>query len=345
MKEALLYESLDRRRVRCRLCAHYCVIAEGCKGHCAVRQNHGGRLYTLVYGRTIARHADAIEKKPLFHFQPGSRAYSMATPGCNFRCAWCQNCEISQMPREQRLRMGQPGSPGELAAEAERAGCRSMAYTYTEPTVFFEYAQDTARAARERGLANVFVTNGYMTSEMLEGADAWLDAASVDLKGFRDESYRQYAHARLKPVLRSLRDLKQRGIWVEVTTLIVPGINDSDEELRDVARFLKDELGPETPWHVSRFFPAYRMRHLPPTPLDRLERAQEIGREEGLWHVYGGNCPGEANTACRACGHTLIRRSGFDVFDNVVAPDGTCPRCATVVAGVEMSGPCNDREA
>nr|HID14797.1 AmmeMemoRadiSam system radical SAM enzyme [Anaerolineae bacterium] len=338
MQEAMLYEKLSDDRVRCGLCAHRCVIADGKKGICQVRGNRDGTLYTLVYGRTIAQHVDPVEKKPLLHFYPGSTAYSIATPGCNFRCRWCQNWEISQMPRERHLIMGQEASPERIVAAAQRAGSRSIAYTYTEPTVFFEYTYDTARLAHQADLANIYVTNGYMTEEMLETFNPYLDAANVDLKAFRDETYRKYVGARLQPVLDSLKAMKRLGVWVEVTTLVVPGINDDPAELRDTARFVAQELGVETPWHISRFFPAYEMTNVPPTPIATLRRAREIGLEEGLRYVYVGNVPGEANTLCHACGRLLIRRSGYWILENHVQPDGRCPDCDAPVAGVGMVG-------
>jgi len=337
MKEAVLYEKLSDNRVRCNLCAHRCIIADGKKGICLVRENRGGTLYTLVYGRTIAQHVDPVEKKPLFHFYPGSTAYSIATPGCNVRCRWCQNWEISQMPRERHLIMGQEASPEQIVAAAKHAGCRSIAYTYTEPTVFFEYAYDTARLAHEAGLTNIYVTNGYMTEEMLETFRPYLDAANVDLKAFRDETYRRYVGAHLQPVLEAMKMMKRLGIWLEVTTLVIPGINDDDGELKDAARFVAEELGVDTPWHISRFFPAYKMTDVPPTPIETLQRAREIGLEAGLCYVYVGNVPGEENTTCHKCGRLLIRRVGFHVVENHIS-DGRCPYCGTPVAGVGMAG-------
>ena len=343
MKEGMLYEKLADGRVQCGLCAHRCTIAGGKRGVCQVRENRDGTLYTLVYGRTIAQHVDPVEKKPLLHFYPGTTAYSIATPGCNFRCPWCQNADISQMPREQHFIAGDEASPQEIVAAAKKAGSRSIAYTYTEPTVFFEYAYDTARLAREAGLANVYVTNGYMTVEMLEAMHPYLDAANVDLKGFRDETYRKYAAARLQPVLDSLKTMKRLGVWVEVTTLVIPGINDDPAELEDAARFVADELGEETPWHISRFFPAYEMTDVPPTPVATLQRAREIGLDAGLRYVYVGNVANEANTYCHVCGRLLIRRSGLWVLDNHVQPDGRCPNCGTPVGGVGMAGGGNHR--
>lgn len=337
MKEAMLYKKLPDNRVRCNLCPHRCVINEGKKGICQVRENRGGTLYTLVYGRIIAQHVDPVEKKPLFHFYPGSTAYSIATPGCNFRCHWCQNWEISQMPREQHLIMGEEASPGEIVFAAQRAGCHSIAYTYTEPTVFFEYSYDIARLAHQIGLANIYITAGYMTEEMLDKFHPYLDAANVDLKAFRDETYRRFVGARLQPVLDTLKTMKRLGIWLEVTTLVIPGVNDDPEELRDAADFVAKELGPATPWHISRFFPAYKMQDVPLTPMDTLRRAYEIGLAAGLHYVYVGNIPGEGeDTVCHRCGQLLIRRFGFSVIENCIS-NGRCPHCGAPVAGIGMS--------
>ena len=338
MKEAMLYEKLPENRVRCNLCAHQCSIGDGKKGICQVRENRDGTLYTLVYGRTISQNIDPIGKKPLFHFFPGSTAYSIATPGCNFRCAWCQNWEISQMPKKRHLIAGYEATPKEIVTEAQRHGCRSIAYTYTEPTIFFEYAYDTARLAHAAGLANIFVTNGYMTGEMLKTFQPDLDAANVDLKAFRDQTYRQYVGARLQPVLDSLKAIKQLGIWLEVTTLVIPGINDEPEELQDAAQFIVRELGADTPWHISRFFPDYQLMNVPITPQESLERAWEIGKSAGLKYVYLGNVPGEEkqNTYCPDCGTLLIRRNIFGVLANRIQ-SGCCPDCGSAIAGVGIS--------
>ena len=338
MKEALLYVILSENRVKCLLCAHRCVIAEGRVGVCQVRENQGGTLYTLVYGQVIARHVDPIEKKPLFHFHPGSTAYSIATPGCNFRCRWCQNADISQMPREYGFISGEEVRPKQIVDAAQAAGSRSIAYTYTEPTIFFEYTYDIARLAAAKGLANTYVTNGYMTEEMLDSFHPYLDAANVDLKAFRDETYRKYVGARLQPVLDSLRTIKRLGIWLEVTTLVIPGINDDQTELQDVASFIVEELGVETPWHISGFVPAHEMSDIPPTHISTLQLAREIGLEAGLRYVYLGNVPGEANTVCHVCNHSLIRRSGLGVLEHNVGPGGRCPDCDTPVAGIGMEG-------
>ncbi|MBN1249240.1 MAG: AmmeMemoRadiSam system radical SAM enzyme [Anaerolineae bacterium] len=338
MKEAMLWESLSEDRVRCHLCAHHCVIQPDGRGICQVRENREGTLYTLVYERLIAQHVDPVEKKPLFHVFPGSRAYSVATAGCNFRCDWCQNYDISQMPRDHHRIMGQAVSPREIVDAAKAARCQSVAYTYTEPTIFFEYAYDIAQLAEEAGLLNVFVTNGYMSEAMLEVAHPYLDAANVDLKAFRDETYRQYVGARLQPVLDSLKQMKSLGIWVEVTTLLIPTLNDDPGELKEAAEFIAEELGVETPWHLSRFYPTYKLQDVPPTPESTVTRAVEIGKEAGLRYVYGGNTRQSQNTTCHSCGELLIRRSGYTIGKNVVTPDGCCPTCKTPVAGLGMGG-------
>lgn len=337
MKEAWLYEKLDGGRVRCHLCAHRCRIAEGEVGICGVRQNRQGVLYSLVYARPISQAVDPIEKKPLFHFYPGTTSYSVATVGCNFRCRFCQNADISQMPRDQGRIVGRHVPPEDIVEDALATGCRSISYTYTEPTVFFEYTRDIAVLARRAGLANNYVTNGYMTAEMLEVFYPYLDAANVDLKAFRDEFYRQQCGARLQPVLDSLRLMKQQGIWVEVTTLVIPGLNDDPGELRELAAFIAQELGAETPWHVSRFHPMYKMLDRGSTPVQTLERAWAIGKEMGLRYVYVGNVLGarEENTYCWNCGKLVIGRFGFSVRERHVR-DGKCAYCGAAIDGVGL---------
>ena len=337
-REAMLYERLADGKVRCNLCAHRCMIADGKQGICQVRENRDGTLYTLVYGRTIARHVDPIEKKPLFHFHPGSTAFSIATPGCNFRCRWCQNWEISQMPRERHLISGEPATPDQIVAQAKRAGCRSIAYTYTEPTIFYEYSFATARRARDAGLANLYITNGYMTEEMLEQFAPYLDAVNVDLKAFRDDTYRKYVGARLEPVLATLRKIRQLGIWLEITTLVIPGLNDDRAELTDAVTFIAKELGRDVPWHISRFFPTYQMTDVAATPVSRLEEAAAIGREAGLRYVYLGNAASEEDTFCHGCGNLLVERSGYRIARNRVTAEGACPDCGARLAGVGMTG-------
>jgi len=337
MKEAMLYEKLEESRVRCNLCAHRCLIKDGKRGICLVRENQDGTLYTLVYGRTISQAVDPVEKKPLFNFYPGSTAFSVATVGCNFRCDFCQNWEISQVVRDEHLIMGREATPEQLVAAAKRYGCRSIAYTYTEPTIFTEYAYDTAKLAHQAGIANIYVTNGYMTEEMLEAFDPYLDAANVDLKAWSDEFYRRYCGARLQPVLDSLRKMKELGIWVEVTTLVIPTLNDSDEELQHIAEFIAQELGMETPWHISRFYPQYKLADKPPTPITTLDRAREIGLGAGLRYVYEGNVPGSQgeNTFCYNCGKLLIGRYGYRIMEYHIK-DSKCAYCGAEIDGVGL---------
>jgi pyruvate formate lyase activating enzyme len=332
-KEAMLYEKMGGNRVRCHLCAHRCVVADGKRGVCHVRENKGGVLYTLVYGRTISQNVDPVEKKPLYHFYPGSLAYSIATPGCTFRCLWCQNWPISQLLREKDLIDGRQTSPEEIVANALDTGSRSIAYTYTEPTVFFEYAYHIALLAHLEGLANIFVSNGYMSQEMLELIHPYLEAVNIDLKAFRNETYHRYVGAGLQPVLDNLKLMKQLGLWIEVTTLLIPDLNDDPAELRDAACFIAQELGPDTPWHISRFFPSYKMTDRPPTPIETLYKAREIGLEKGLRYVYLGNLDEESNTTCYQCGRSLIRRKGYWVVENNIR-QGSCPTCGTPIAGV-----------
>jgi pyruvate formate lyase activating enzyme len=332
-REAMLWSPGESGQVVCRLCAHRCVIAPGKLGVCAVRENRGGRLMTLVYGEVVAAHVDPIEKKPLYHFFPGSKALSVAAAGCNFRCGFCQNWQISQAPRRKGGGIaGEPFPPEAVVRAALDQGCRSISYTYTEPTIFFEYAFDTARLARDAGLANNFVTNGYMTAEALETVRPYLDAANVDLKAFEDATYKKVCGARLGPVLESIRRMREFGIWVEVTTLVVPGLNDSDAELAGIARFIAS-VDPAVPWHISRFHPDFDYTEAPPTPLATLRRAGDIGRAAGLCHVYIGNVPGESeDTRCASCGAALIRRRGFAVVANALE-GSRCPACGTVLAG------------
>ena len=334
MKEATLYEKLDDEQVRCNLCAHRCKINPGRSGVCGVRENREGVLYSLVYGTLIAENLDPIEKKPFFHVYPASKSYSIATVGCNFRCDFCQNHDISQMPAATRMIAGEDFLPEEIVTKAKKNRAGTIAYTYTEPTVYFELALDTAKIAIENGLKNVFVTNGFMTVETIAMIAPYLAAANVDLKSFRDEFYKKHCGARLNPVLESLQTMKEKGIWVEITTLLIPGLNDTDEELQDIARFIAG-LGRETPWHISRFHPQYKLRDIPVTPLDSLHRAAQIGRESGLKYVYSGNVPGDdgENTRCFHCGKLLIERYGFQVV-SMNLQGKKCSHCGTELEGV-----------
>ncbi len=332
--EALLYQKERDNLVRCSLCANRCRIAPGARGVCGVMENREGALYSLVYGIVTAEHVDPIEKKPLFHVLPGSRTYSIATVGCNFHGTFCQNYSISQMPRESGRITGQKRTPAQIVEMALDTGSQSIAYTYTEPTVFFEFAYDTAQIAHQKGLKNIYVTNGYMTSEMLTMLSPYLDAANVDLKSFRDEFYRKYCGGRLQPVLESLRKMKELGIWVEVTTLLIPDLNDSNKELGRIAAFIAS-LGTETPWHISRFHPEYNMTDRPATSSSSIHEAVKIGKSFGLKHVYSGNLPGDSgeNTFCPGCGRLLIGRYGFSI-EQIALKNSTCPYCGAKIDGI-----------
>jgi pyruvate formate lyase activating enzyme len=334
--EALLYEKIEDLKVRCALCSHRCVIPDGRRGICQVRENRNGILHTLVYGRLVAQHVDPIEKKPLFHFLPGSLSYSIATVGCNFHCRFCQNADIAQLPSDRDgAIIGDTATPEQVVGAAEKAGCRSISYTYTEPTIFFEFALETARLANSRGLRNVFVTNGYMTSEALDMIAPVLDAANVDMKAFTRGYYKDLCGAKLEHVQETLRNMRSRGVFVEVTTLVVPGLNDDPGELKALAEFLANDLGADTPWHISRFHPTYRLTDRPPTPVKTLSAAREIGRAAGLKYVYTGNVPGDEgeNTFCPACSATLIERRGFRVGKLRII-DGCCGKCGAAIEGV-----------
>ncbi|HII06727.1 MAG TPA: AmmeMemoRadiSam system radical SAM enzyme [Methanotrichaceae archaeon] len=333
MMEAMFYEKLDGGDVRCGLCNYSCRIKPKKRGICGVRENVDGILETLVYGKLIAMHVDPIEKKPLYHFKPGHLSYSIATVGCNFRCLHCQNADISQMPKNHDGQiMGDYVAPEEVVAEAVEARCLSIAYTYTEPTIFFEYALDVSKLAAESGLKNVFVSNGYMSEEATRAIEPYLDGINIDLKG-DDEFYKKVCGARLDPVKRSIELMWDLGIWVEVTTLLIPGYNDSDSQLEDIARFLVG-ISPDIPWHVTAFYPTYKLKDAPPTSAATLRRAIKIGKEAGIKYVYGGNIPGEdENTSCTHCGETLVERFAFRVARNGVV-EGKCPNCGEVVPGV-----------
>ena len=333
--EALLYDQLDDDKVHCHLCAHHCKISEGHSGICNVRVNRRGRLESLVYGRVIARNVDPIEKKPLYHFLPGSRSYSIATVGCNFKCRFCQNADIAQLPSERQGRIiGEETSPEAVVADAADAGCASIAYTYTEPTIFFEYALAVAKRAKREGIRNVFVTNGYMTEKALALIAPYLDAANVDLKAYSDQFYRDMCQARLAPVKATLENMKTIGIHIEVTTLVIPGLNDDPSELSALAAFLTGALGPETPWHLSRFHPTYQLTDRPNTPAQTLHRARQIGLDAGLKYVYIGNLPGSGaeNTLCPNCGNIVINRFHYNTRASLI--DGRhCAYCHEAIDG------------
>jgi pyruvate formate lyase activating enzyme len=335
MKEALLYEKAGDGKVKCFLCAQRCVISPGKRGICAVRENVDGTLYSLVYGKVIAKNIDPIEKKPLFHFHPGSRSYSIATVGCNFKCLHCQNYEISQYPKQRGDIPGEDMTPEQIVSAAESSGCESISYTYTEPTIFMEFAYDCARLAREKGIKNVFVSNGFCTPEAVRLIAPYLDGNNIDLKG-DDNFYKRVAGARLQPVLDTIRLMKELGVWVEITTLIIPGYNDSEDFLKWAAGFIKS-VDPAMPWHVTQFYPTYKLTDAPRTPVKTLRRAREIGLEAGLKYVYEGNVPGEGgeNTYCPSCGELLIERMGF-YLSSIKMKDSKCQKCGAHIEGVGM---------
>lgn len=289
MKEAILYQKMEDDSVKCAVCNHRCIIAEGARGICSVRENRHGTLYALNYGKTIAAHIDPIEKKPLYHFLPGTMIYSFAAVGCNFRCLWCQNWEISQSPKPNKPIQGSDISPEEHVKKALAFECPSIAYTYSEPTIYAEYALDTMKLAKKKGLKNVWVTNGYMSRETLDAIIPYLDAANVDFKGPNDGVYEQYCGGKAEPIMENLKILHEAGVHIEVTTLIVPDINDKSQQLEKIAKYIAEDLGRDIPWHVSRFFPAWKMMDTPITPVKTLEMARTIGKNAGLKYVHVGN--------------------------------------------------------
>ncbi|HOL21748.1 MAG TPA: AmmeMemoRadiSam system radical SAM enzyme [bacterium] len=332
--EARLWESREDKSVRCGLCNHFCIISEGKTGRCGVRINRDGKLFSLVYGNIISEHTDPIEKKPFFHFLPGSLSYSIATAGCNFSCIFCQNYSISRVDEKREILLfGREASPDEIVRLALKSECQSISYTYTEPTIFFEFAFDTAKKAKEKGLKNNFVTNGYMSRDALEMIAPYLDAANIDLKG--DEAfYKKLCGAKRAPVIDNIRLMRELSIWVEVTTLLIPEYNDSEEQIRETAGIIKS-IDIAIPWHISRFYPHYKMSHHYPTPTEKISRAREIGSEEGLRYVYTGNIPGDEgeHTYCYSCKKLLIHRYGFSVLENKIR-DGKCPFCGAEIDGV-----------
>jgi pyruvate formate lyase activating enzyme len=338
LKRAVLWEAGSDKHVKCNLCNRRCDISAGRLGYCRVRKNIDGVLYSLSYHNVCAANDDPIEKKPLFHFQPGSRSFSIAAPGCNFRCTFCQNWQISQVDLDRQSGKGRSIGPEEIVSAALRAGCGSIAYTYTEPTVFMELCEETAKLAKQNSLKNVFVSNGFMTTEAIDFAAGWLDAVNIDLKAFTEDYYRRFCKANLAGVLDTIRYIAhETDIWMELTTLIVPGENDSAEELRELAEFIVREASPDVPWHVSRFYPCYDMQDKPPTPHETLQRAYDIGREAGLRYVYIGNVPGTKgeSTFCYGCGEVLIDRVGYTIRANIVK-DSRCPKCGARIAGVDL---------
>ncbi len=330
----MFYHALDDQKVSCVLCSHNCQIVPGKSGICGVRENRNGKLFTRVYGDIIAAHVDPIEKKPLYHFLPGTASFSIATIGCNFRCSFCQNWQISQASKGKDIANHEQGySPQDIVKTAKKHRCQSISYTYTEPTIFYEFAYDTAKLAEKEGIANVFVTNGYMRPEAIKAIHPYLDACNVDLKAFRDDFYRDMCGAHLQPVLDSIHMMKELDIWVEITTLVIPGRNDSEQELTEIVRFIK-EIDPNIPWHISRFHPDYKYTDSDATAVETLRLARSIGIEEGLRFIYIGNVLGESEgTHCPNCGKMLIPRRGFYI-SGIKIRDGKCQFCGARIAGV-----------
>ena len=333
LKEALFYNKLDNKSVQCQLCPRRCVIPENRRGFCQVRENKGGKLYTLSYAKPVAIHIDPIEKKPLFHFLPSTTAFSIATAGCNLRCKFCQNWEISQRKPEEVDY--QYIEPADLIKEVIASGSPTIAYTYTEPTIFYEYMLETARLAKQAGIRNVMHSCGYINEAPLRKLTKYLDAANIDLKGFSDDYYRDLTEASLEPVLSALKVLKEEGVFIEITNLILPGYNDDPETIRKMCLWIKENLGVDTPLHFSRFFPMYKMVALSPTPVATLEKAREIAIACGLNYVYIGNLAGNPaeNTYCPSCKRLLIERKGYFVLENNIK-NGKCKFCGEKIAGI-----------
>jgi pyruvate formate lyase activating enzyme len=337
MKEAMVYERLEGTEIQCHLCAHSCLIQNGKRGICAVRENRDGTLFSLVYGKVISVNIDPIEKKPLFHFLPGSTSLSIATVGCNFRCKHCQNYEISQFPRERKFTIpGRFMEPEEIVNSALQNNCESISYTYTEPTIFFEYAFDCSTLAHEKGIRTVFVSNGYTGREAVKLIAPVLDAINIDLKG-SDIFYKKICGARLNPVKETIRLMKELDVWVEVTTLIIPDYNDSVKDITDIAEFIHS-VDPAIPWHVSQFYPTYQLIDKPRTPVEKLREATDIGYTSGLKHIYVGNVPGDdsESTRCPSCKEMLIKRIGYRILENRVK-NGACAKCGHALEGVWKS--------
>ncbi|MDD5128838.1 MAG: AmmeMemoRadiSam system radical SAM enzyme [Candidatus Omnitrophica bacterium] len=332
MKEALLYTHLESLKVQCQLCSHNCIIRDGKFGFCGVRQNIQGILYAHSYGKLVALNVDPVEKKPLYHFFPGSLAFSIASAGCNFRCGFCQNWQISQLDPL----FPQPAedfTAQQVVDLARKNNCRSIAYTYTEPTVYFEFALETAKLAKEAGLYNIFVSNGYMSSEAINLLKPYLDAANIDLKFFEDSSYQKICSGHLQPVLDSILRLKEAGVWIEITTLVIPGENDSLDELSRIANFIAG-MSKDIPWHVSGFHADYKFDAYQDTPEHTLKLACDLGKAAGLYYVYPGNLGlwGQ-DTLCPVCGKVLIKREGFQVSESRIAKN-KCIFCQADLAGI-----------
>lgn len=336
MKECILYDKLPNDKVKCNICQVRCVIREGTRGACYTRINKGGALYTLIYGLTSSVCVDPIEKKPLFHFYPGTQILSMGTRGCNFKCPGCQNWEISHDSPDELGRNMEKMSPLESIDATKQYGCQGIGWTYNDPSIWIEHTLEAAQYAKKEGLYTVYMTNGYSTPEALDEIGPYLTAYRVDIKAFSKESYRKISGlARFEEILDVTKRAKFKwNMHVEMVTNVTPTINDDEGLLRSIARWIKSDLGEFTPWHVTRFYPYLDLSHIPPTPVKTLERAYDIGREEGLKYVYIGNLPGHPyeDTYCHNCGESVIRRRGFAVA-NATLVSGKCPHCSTQIPG------------
>ncbi len=333
-KAAQLYTLLRGGVVRCNTCLRRCIIREGRTGWCRTRVNEGGKLFSLIYGEVSSLSVNPIEKKPVFHYYPGSRWLSLGSVGCNFRCPGCQNWEIAHW--KEGLMAAEYLSPEEAVSRARNAGCFGISWTFNEPAIWFEYTLDSAKLAKEQGVHTNYVTNGTCTEEALDRMAPYLDVYRVDIKGFSGRTYSKIGHIqKFTGILITTEKAKRLGMHVEVVTNVIPGYNDDDQELRDLGGMDQSEpRRPETPWHVTRFHPHHQLTHVPPTPIATLERVRDLGKEAGLWYVYLGNVPGHEgeNTRCHKCGELLIKRYIFDVLENKIK-NNACPVCGTVIPG------------
>jgi pyruvate formate lyase activating enzyme len=332
-KEALFWKNLKNDKVQCQLCPKKCILAPGQKGFCRARKNIKGKLHSLTYGKPVALHIDPIEKKPLYHVYPATKSFSLATAGCNLRCKFCQNWEISQLDPEKVNT--DYYSPEAIVKLAKDKNCPTIAFTYTEPTIFYEYMIDIAQEAIKNDIKCVMHSAGQIREKPLRKLAKYLTAANIDLKAFSQDFYSSYTQGDLETVLNSLKILKQEGVWVEITNLLIPGANDSEKDLRKLCRWVVKSLGPNTPIHFSRFYPMYKLTNLSPTPLSSLMRAERIAKEEGLHFIYIGNIPqhiGE-NTYCPSCNKLLIKRVGYQILENKIE-NGKCPYCKEKIPGI-----------
>ncbi len=329
MKECFLYKRLANKKVQCQTCSHYCAISPNKRGICGVRENIDGRLYALNYKKVAAINIDPIEKKPFFHFLPGTYSLSIATVGCNFKCWNCQNFDISQMPQTSDRIIGEETAPEQIVKIAQRNKIPSVSYTYTEPTIFLEYAMEVMKIAKKNKIKNAWISNGFMSKETINLISPYLDAANIDLKSFSEQFYQKYCGGHLKPVLNNLIKLKRKGVWIEITTLVIPTLSDSSKNLQKIAKFIKKELGPETPWHVTQFCGkiSWKLQDIEDTPIEKLKEAYTIGKEAGLKYVYTGNVRGlpTEDTFCPKCRALVIDRTGYIVHRH--DKNGKCPKC------------------